>query len=160
MTHLSQRAALFAAVLLLSSFGCSLTDSDEDSFQRIDPASLSQDRSLLLGRWQLQWTTTYSAAESRFVRQSPSETGPTRTLVFLETDSVEVYRDGELSEVRSLSSFLEGPSWGVEKDTLVLSYLYLDGAQYVYQRPEGAPKAGYPDLRARSALRNVFALDQ
>lgn len=120
--------------LLLS--GCSFLGPDEKEseidVEPIDFSRYSTAPPLLVGRWEWIRSTYYGPGEPGVERPGTAER--TETLVFPSTDSVVVYRDGEVDRRRSREEFFDGTVWGVRRDTLATSSVWRDGPESVYLR--------------------------
>jgi hypothetical protein len=126
--------ALMLAALLVG--GCSLLDSEEESITEqtiTDFSRFSQDSTLLVGKW--DWRRTICCFGNLGV-ETPENTGDTSTLVITQDDTVDVYRNETLERREALDEHLDGAQWGVTADTLVVSWMYIDGPQNVYVREE------------------------
>ena len=125
--------SITVAVLLLET-GCSLSGPDEPpspdwiDFSRFDP-----DTTALVGEW--TWVRTRCCYGNLDVT-TPQSTGNTRTLVFTEADTVEVYQNEELQQQTAYAEYLDRAQWGVRTDTLAISWAYIDGPESVYVRAE------------------------
>ncbi|SHK22006.1 hypothetical protein [Rhodothermus profundi] len=141
------RIALPTGVGLLLIAGCALIEPStpvekpasecDEQPPRINWNRFFTDTSLLPGTWQWVKTTVYFTTRGGPSVQTPCSAGYTETLRIRPGGIVEVYRNDTLVYRLSLQDFLDSYLvWGVNKDSLILSSVPVDGPEYIYVRTQ------------------------
>lgn len=136
--------ALVGAVLLLA--GCALIEPEasikrpsesecDETPPRIDMDRFPRDTSLLWGEWRWVKTAVFFTVSGPPSVRTPCSAGYTETLIIRPEGIVEVYRNDTLAYRETLREFLDTPLlWGVNRDSLILNSVPVDGPITIYMR--------------------------
>lgn len=123
------------SIVLFVGFSCNSANTDKiPDIKLIDYSSYIQDSTLIVGSWKWNRSTYYYTSTGKPYVETPISTHSTKVLIIKNDWTVELYKNNNLQETKSLDSFLGSQFWGVLDDTLVTSTAHVDGPEKVYLR--------------------------